>query len=68
MTTPTYKAASDGFIIGMHYAKGDTVPLTELQAKYLTGHYGNAVYIDKPAAVAPATTAKTEPKPTPAKD
>lgn len=51
----TYKAARDGFIIGKHYAKGDVVPLTAKQAKYLTSPYGDDVVIDKP-------------KPTPAKD
>lgn len=48
--TKTYKATRDGFIVGKHYAKGDPVPLTEAQAKYLSAPYGDDVVLDKPAA------------------
>lgn len=58
MTNPTYKATRDGFIIGTHYAKDEPVPLSDLQAKYLTAPYGDAVYVpeDKPVSDKPAPT------------
>jgi hypothetical protein len=50
-----YKATRDGFIVGKHYKKGDAVPLTANQAKYLSAPYGNDVVLDKPK---PADKAK----------
>lgn len=55
----TYKALKSGFIIGKYYDEGAAVPLTAMQAKYLSAPYGNDVQaVDPKGEDKPAPKAK----------
>lgn len=48
MTSKTYTAQADGFILGTFYRKGEPVSLTDAQAKYLAPPYGSDVLLASP--------------------
>ena len=56
-----YKVTEDGFVQGDYYKKGDKIPMTPAQAKYLTAPHGDKlVPVGKPKTSKPAAEAKKD--------